>query len=79
MLVKLTIYLSEKLNERFGFISDCSLSHLHGDEDEVLSSLVKEQNEANALKFRFNLRPLADSRNWIFVVIILRVIWRALF
>ena len=77
--MKLAIFLSEKLNKRFGFVSDGTSSHLHGDEDEDLSSLVKQQNEANALNFRFNLRPVADTRNWIFVIIGLRVIWKALF
>ena len=67
------------MNERFGFIS-ASSAHLHGDKDEDnMTSLLKEQNEAGALKFRINLRPLADTRNWIFLFVALRIVWKALF
>ncbi len=69
-LVKLAIFVSDWLNKYFGLVKSSS-HHIYGDEDGELSNLLKEQNEAKNITFRFNLRFVADSRNWLLFFVLL--------
>ena len=72
-LVKLTIFISDWLNVYFGLVS-LSTRHLHGDEDIDLENLLKEQDEVKDTKYRINLRFIADTRNWFFIMILIKTI-----
>jgi hypothetical protein len=72
-LVKLAILASEWLNDYFGFVKS-SQKHLHGDDDVNISNLLKEQDEAKKLKYRINLRFLASTRNWVIMVVLVKLI-----
>ena len=73
-LVKLAIYISDWLNVNFGFVSK-SNTHLHGNEEETdLANLLKEQDEIRGTKYRINLRFIADTRNWLFILITVKML-----
>ena len=74
VLVKLAIYISDWLNVNFGFVSQPN-THLHGNEDEIdLAHLLKEQDEIRNTKYRINLRFIADTRNWLFIMIMVKIL-----
>ncbi len=75
-LVKLAIFASEWLNDYFGLVKS-SPKRLHGDDDVDLSNLLEEQDEAKNMKYRINLRFLASTRNWVVMVVLVKIIlWR---
>lgn len=63
------IFLSNWLNDYFGF-STSPQSHRRSQKRTDISHLLKEQNDVRGMKFRINLRFIADTRNWLFFVVI---------
>lgn len=69
-LVDILVYLSDRLNSKFGICErkedtkTQSASDEPGDK-EMITKLAREGEESRNLSFRFNLRFLADCRNWI--------------
>jgi hypothetical protein len=75
LLVQLTIKLSEKLNDYFGFDNCSDGTGENGVQDNsAVLRMVKQRNKYIASRFRFNLRFLADYRNVIFTVFLCFVI-----
>ena len=74
VLVKISIFISEWLNAYFGLVAPSS-RRIHGDEDKVdLANLLQEQNALKGLKYRVNLRFIADKRNWLTMIILFKII-----
>jgi hypothetical protein len=76
ILVKWALLLSNKLNVYFG-LDVPQQSKLYGIEKNVTTEqLAKEGEEMNKVGlFRFNLRFIADKRNWITMFVIWRIVW----
>ena len=71
-MVELTIRLSNYLNTKLGLVATSSAPY-PGSDDVGESGAMKryrEMEQYNNIKFRFNLRFLADSRNIIFAFIV---------
>ncbi len=75
-LVPLTIQLSHWLNKKFGIHYSSSDQSLDSDDPLLLQKLAKETEEVRNLLFRFNLRFLADYRNFVFLALMIQfTIW----
>ncbi len=76
-LVKLSLRLSNALNVYFGLDgkNECKL---YGEElKSDATQLAKEGEEIKKLgAFRFNLRFIADTRNWILMIVVWKLFWR---
>jgi hypothetical protein len=72
VLVKFTIFLSDWLNKYFKLVPSTS-HHLHGDKDEDLIDLLKEEDDVKGMKYRINLRFIADTRNWAFMLVLFKI------
>jgi len=80
LLVKWSLVLSNKLNVYFK-LDTPRQSKLYGEEvTSTAEQLAKESEEMNKIGlFRFNLRWVADSRNWVMIYIIWKIIcWKLL-
>mmetsp|Transcript_5091 Transcript_5091/g.5789 ORF Transcript_5091/g.5789 Transcript_5091/m.5789 type:complete len:936 (+) Transcript_5091:95-2902(+) len=73
LLVKVSVFVSNWINSYFGFVP---LSHQHSfrDGEKDLTLLLKEQEERKNIRFRVNLRFIADTRNWILLLIFTKVL-----
>jgi hypothetical protein len=80
VLVKLALYASNYLNVRFGLDAPRQVK-LYGDEGSWSTEQLVQDGAriANKGGFRFNLRFLADTRNWIVIAITLSILRRKLF
>lgn len=79
VLVILTLFASNYLNVRFGLDAPRQVK-LYGDEDSWSTEQLVQDGAriANKGSFRFNLRFLADTRNWIVIAITLSILRRKL-
>jgi hypothetical protein len=68
VLVELFVWISSYLNEKFLLTAPPPSSEM--DNDDVLSKRFREMKQYNEVKFRFNLRFLADKRNLMTILII---------
>jgi hypothetical protein len=73
-LVPLTIQLSHWLNQKFGIRYCSSDEALDPDDPLFLQKLAKETEEVRKLRFRFNVRFLADYRNLIFLALLTQLL-----
>ena len=80
VLVKLALIASNYLNLRFG-LDEPRQVKLYGDEGSWSTEQLVQDGAriANKGGFRFNLRFLADTRNWIVIAITLSILRRKLF
>jgi len=62
-LVQLTIFVSNYLNRKLGLVPVLPPEEENIDEDDKLLQQYREMEQYQKVKFRFNLRFLADSRN----------------
>lgn len=69
ILVDLTIRLSNYLNEKLDLVPPLSAEET-ADEDDALLKKYNEMQRYQKIKYRINLRFLADSRNLIFAAIV---------
>lgn len=80
VLVKLALFISNYLNVRFGLDAPRKVK-LYGDEGTWTAEQLVQDGARIAIKggFRFNLRFLADTRNWIVIAITLSILRRSVF
>mmetsp|Transcript_1695 Transcript_1695/g.1851 ORF Transcript_1695/g.1851 Transcript_1695/m.1851 type:complete len:414 (-) Transcript_1695:171-1412(-) len=77
ILVSWSIFLSDRLNSWFGLLAldTCldsdNLQDLDSDDERMTMKLVKQGEESKNLWFRFNLRFLADCRNFFWILILI--------
>jgi hypothetical protein len=79
ILVKWTLFVSNKLNVYFG-LDTPKKCLLYGEEAKLTADqLAKDREEMNKVGlFRFNLRWLADTRNWILIYLVWKVVCKVL-